>query len=142
MEARATPPSSSRPCARRRACLAQVAVAAGAIVGQAQWCDAPVVVDGAVVKGAYLTCLSVAPAAQGHGVGSALVKSGLQRLKDLGYQVASLLGDPAYYGRFGFSSALAALIEAPHRSAGEGFQALELIPGALAGAVVRADFPP
>jgi putative acetyltransferase len=122
-------------------CLAEVAVAGGAIVGHAQWCDAPLVVDGRRVKGAYLACLSAEPGRQRRGVGSRLVRSGLRRLLDRGYAAATLLGDPAYYARFGFSPELAARIEAPHRSQGRGFQACELVAGALAGTRVVGDFP-
>ncbi|MFI4974329.1 MAG: GNAT family N-acetyltransferase [Caulobacterales bacterium] len=122
-------------------CLAEVAVAGGSIVGHAQWCAAPLTVDGRGVKGAYLTCLCAEPALQKRGIGSRLVRSGLKRLVETGYEAASLLGDPAYYGRFGFSPDLAARIEAPHRSRGRGFQAIELVFGALDGEEVRADFP-
>jgi putative acetyltransferase len=122
-------------------CLSEVATNAGAIAGHAQWCLAPLIVDGRIVRGAYLTCLSVEPSLQGRGVGSHLVRRGLARLSDEGYETASLLGDPAYYGRFGFSPALAERIEAPHRSQGRGFQAIELVPGALAGTSVRSAFP-
>ena len=122
-------------------CLAEVAMVAGAVVGHAQWCGAPLTVDGQVVKGAYLTCLSVEPGFQKRGVGSRLVQSGLERLTAMGYQVATLLGDPAYYGRFGFSPGLARRIEAPHRARGDGFQAIELVAGALDGETVRGDFP-
>jgi putative acetyltransferase len=121
-------------------CLAEVAVAGG-IVGHAQWCAAPLTVDGGAVKGAYLTCLSAEPSVQGRGVGSRLVRGGLKRLAESGVEAASLLGDPAYYGRFGFSPELAARIEAPHRSRGRGFQAIELVAGALDGKTVRGDFP-
>jgi putative acetyltransferase len=122
-------------------CLAEVAVAAGGVVGHAQWCDAPIVVDGRRLKGAYLTCLSAAPALQKRGIGSQLVRSGLERLPGWGYEAASLLGDPAYYARFGFSPDLAERIEAPHRSRGQGFQAIELVAGVLRGTAVRSDFP-
>jgi len=122
-------------------CLAQVAVAGGAIVGHAQWCAAPLIVDGRAVKAAYLACLSAQPGFQKRGVASRLVRAGLGRLTDAGYEAASLLGDPAYYGRFGFSSDLAARIDAPHRSRGRGFQAVELVVGALDGKTVRAQFP-
>jgi putative acetyltransferase len=123
-------------------CLAEVAVAGGVIVGHTQWCAAPLTVDGRTVKGAYLTCLSAEPSAQRRGVGSRLVRSGLKRLAETGFEAASLLGDPAYYGRFGFSPELAVRIEAPHRSRGRGFQAIELVTGALDGKTVRGDFPP
>ncbi len=122
-------------------CLAEVAVTGGAIVGHAQWCDAPLSVDGRTVKGAYLACLSAEPALHKRGIGSRLVRSGLKRLAERGYEAASLLGDPAYYGRFGFSPDLAARIEAPHRSRGRGFQAIELVSGALDGKQVRGVFP-
>lgn len=128
--------------ARAQVCLAEVAIAGGAIVGHAQWCDAPIVVDGKRIESAYLACLSAQPALQRQGIGSALVRGGLERLRDLGYQAVTLLGDPAYYGRFGFSSDLAGRIVAPHRSRGPGFQAVELVAGALEGVTIESDFPP
>jgi putative acetyltransferase len=126
--------------AQAEVCLAEVATRAGAIVGHAQWCAAPLVVDGRMVKGAYLTCLSVEPSLHRRGIGSRLVRGGLARLLERGYAAAMLLGDPAYYGRFGFSPELAERIEAPHRSRGRGFQAIELVPDVLAGRV-RSAFP-
>jgi putative acetyltransferase len=122
-------------------CLAQVATRADGIVGHAQWCMAPLIVDRSMVKGAYLTCLSVEPSLHGRGIGSRLVRGGLARLSEAGCGAATLLGDPAYYGRFGFSPEVAERIEAPHRSRGRGFQAIELIPDVLAGTVVRSAFP-
>ena len=124
-----------------RICLAQVAVAAGAIVGHAQWCFAPIFVDERRVDGAYLSCLSVRPDLQRQDIGSRLVRDGLKCLCDRGIEAATLLGDPAFYGRFGFSSELAARIAAPHRSRGLGFQAIELHAGSLDGDRLRGDFP-
>jgi len=46
--------------------------------------------------------ISVAPARQGEGIGGRLIGEGLQRLKALGAAGCVLLGDPAYYSRFGF----------------------------------------
>lgn len=122
-------------------CLAEVAVAGGVIVGHAQWCAAPVRVDGWPVKAAYLACLSVDPERQGQGVGARLVENGLAILREQGFQAASLLGDPSYYGRFGFSSRLGQKIRGLHRQKGPGFQAVELVKGALIGATVVSDFP-
>jgi putative acetyltransferase len=38
------------------------------------------------------------------GVGSALVRAGLAQLAGIGAAGAVLVGDPAYYGRFGFAA--------------------------------------
>jgi putative acetyltransferase len=46
--------------------------------------------------------ISVLPAHQGHGVGSALMAAALAALRQQGAQGCVLLGDPGYYGRFGF----------------------------------------
>lgn len=47
--------------------------------------------------------LSVAPALQRRGIGSALVRSGLRRLGERRVAGCVVLGDPAYYARFGFA---------------------------------------
>ncbi len=46
--------------------------------------------------------ISVLPAHQGHGVGSALMQAALVALRQHGAHGCVLLGDPGYYGRFGF----------------------------------------
>jgi putative acetyltransferase len=48
--------------------------------------------------------LSVEPRFQGKGVGQALVKAGIEALKERGARGCVLFGSPAYYGRFGFSA--------------------------------------
>ena len=54
-------------------------------------------------KGWYgLGPVSVKPEFQGQGVGRALVEVGLAALRDRGAQGCVLVGDPAFYGRFGF----------------------------------------
>lgn len=51
---------------------------------------------------ALLGPLAVAPARQRRGIGGTLVRAGLARLEDEGVSLVCVLGDPAYYGRFGF----------------------------------------
>lgn len=53
---------------------------------------------------ALLGPLAVHPARQKSGVGSALVLAGLERSKQNGATMVLVLGDPEYYGRFGFSA--------------------------------------
>lgn len=51
---------------------------------------------------ALLGPLAVAPKVQRQGIGGGLVRDGLERLKAEGVPRVQVLGDPAYYGRFGF----------------------------------------
>lgn len=46
--------------------------------------------------------VSVQPKLQRQGIGQALIREGLARLKALGAQGCVLAGEPAYYNRFGF----------------------------------------
>ncbi len=52
---------------------------------------------------ALLAPLSVEPQWQRQGIGSRLVREGLERLRDQGVAFVYVLGDPAYYGRLGFA---------------------------------------
>lgn len=53
--------------------------------------------------GALLAPLGVTPLLQRQGLGSSLVRAGLERLEKRGIKQVFVLGDPAYYRRFGFS---------------------------------------
>lgn len=46
--------------------------------------------------------ISVAPARQGQGIGSKLMSQALAALRNLDASGCVVLGEPAYYGRFGF----------------------------------------
>jgi putative acetyltransferase len=52
-----------------------------------------------------LSPVSVAPAHQGRGIGSALVREALRQADELGEPFVLVLGIPAYYPRFGFELA-------------------------------------
>ncbi len=59
-------------------------------------------IEGRSERVALLAPLGVVSAWQGKGAGSALVAEGLRRVKSSGARQVHVLGDPAYYGRFGF----------------------------------------
>jgi len=48
--------------------------------------------------------VSVLPEYQRQGIGKALIREGLSRLKDLNVQGCCLVGHPEYYKRFGFKN--------------------------------------
>ncbi len=74
---------------------------------------------------AALAPLSVRPDRQNTGLGSALVTSGLTNIREYGCHGVLVLGDPAYYGRFGFDAGLAAEVACPFKGLAA-FQALAL----------------
>ena len=66
------------------------------------------------VPGLILAPVGVAPSAQGKGVGGALIRAGLERLKAEGVGLVFVLGHPAYYPRFGFTPAGTLGFRAPY----------------------------
>ncbi|PWH05447.1 GNAT family N-acetyltransferase [Brachybacterium endophyticum] len=66
--------------------------------------------------------LSVAPELQRQGVGSTLMTALIDAADERGEQLIALLGDPAYYSRFGFSPAADLGIQAPDPTWGAAFQ--------------------
>lgn len=71
-----------------------------------------------------LAPVSVLPHHQKRGIGSALIRAGLSQLAGSGCDIVFVLGDPDYYGRFGFRQAAARAFLAPW--SGEHFLALQL----------------
>ncbi|MEM9209308.1 MAG: N-acetyltransferase [Pseudomonadota bacterium] len=55
------------------------------------------------LRAALLGPLAVVPTRHGQGIGSRLVEAGLAALRQDGVALVCVLGDPAYYGRFGFA---------------------------------------
>ncbi len=82
---------------------------------------------------AGLAPLAVDAHAQTTGIGSALVRAGLRDCLSLGWQAVFLLGNPAYYSRFGFSLAAPQGFRYESEAFDGGFQMIELVPGALTG---------
>lgn len=62
----------------------------------------PVTIDGAPIGWFGLGPIAVRPDQQGRGIGQALVRAGLDRLKALGGRGVVLLGASGFYARFGF----------------------------------------
>ncbi|MCB2107674.1 MAG: N-acetyltransferase [Rhodobacteraceae bacterium] len=62
----------------------------------------PCRVSGLDVTVALLGPLAVATAWQRRGIGSRLIRAGFDELQTAGYSHVFVLGDPAYYRRFGF----------------------------------------
>ena len=57
------------------------------------------------LKGIGLAPVAVRPDVQMQGIGSQLIHEGLRLCKEKGFDFCVVLGDPNYYGRFGFQKA-------------------------------------
>lgn len=58
--------------------------------------------------------VAVLPEQQGSGIGSRLIREGLKRATNEAWQGVFVLGDPAYYQRFGFDPARAKGFSSPY----------------------------
>ena len=76
------------------------------------------------VRACALAPLAVSPQRQGQGIGAALVREGLTRLSQDGMDLVLVLGEPDYYGGFGFATDLAKRLTTPYD--GPSLQALAL----------------
>lgn len=112
------------------AVIALVAEQAGAVVGQVAF--SPVTVDGRPSAWHCLGPVAVRPDVQRAGIGSTLIGAGLRRLEGIGSAGCVLLGDPAYYRRFGFRTGTG--LTAPGYPP-EYFMVLPFLAGTPAGAV-------
>lgn len=82
--------------------LSLVATEGEEIVGHVAF--SPVTINGESGDWYGLGPVSVWPDRQRQGVGQALIREGLRRLRSLGAGGCVLLGNPAYYARFGFEN--------------------------------------
>jgi putative acetyltransferase len=89
-----------------------------------------------------LAPLAVHPDYQNQGIGSYLVRYGLNACRNLGYDAVVVLGHADYYPRFGFSPTIKKGIYAPFEVPEEAFMVIELSPGCLNNMSGVVNFPP
>jgi len=116
-------------------CYSLVALEDDAVVGHVGF--SPVSLAGAT-GGVGLAPVAVLPSHRRRGIAAQLIKAGLAACEHSGVRFVVVLGDPAYYGRFGFRPASAWKLQ-DEFGGGEAFQALEVRPSSIpeAGGLVR-----
>lgn len=84
--------------------LSLVAVAAGQVVGHVMFTRNLLDAPRRLVDVQVLSPVAVLPKRQGRGIGSALIRRGLQVMAERSVPVVFLEGDPGYYSRLGFAA--------------------------------------
>ena len=111
----------------------------GQMAGHVMFSRMTVLVDGRDVPAAALAPLAVDGRWRRMGLGERLVEAGIAAARQAGKACVVVLGDPAYYRRFGFSLHATAHLRTPY---GPGkLMGLELVPGALAGVAGEVRYP-
>ena len=86
--------------------LSLVARKEGVVVGHVAFSRLMIDTAAGPVGGVALAPVGVLPGCQDEGVGTDLIRTGLAMLAESDEQVVLVVGNPAYYDRFGFSSAV------------------------------------
>lgn len=121
--------------------LSLVAEENGQILGHILFSCVHIETENGAVYAIALAPMAVLPGTQKQGIGSKLVRHGLEECKNLGHAIVIVLGHTDYYPRFGFSASLAKSLECPFGDCGEAWMAVELIPGALQGMRGKVVYP-
>lgn len=87
--------------------LELVAEEDGALAGHILLTEQPVPGGPEGLRGLLLAPLCVRLEDRGRGLGGRLIRAGARRGTELGYNALFLVGDPEYYGRYGFENAAA-----------------------------------
>lgn len=113
--------------------LSLVAIDGDKVVGHILFSPVTVATGSSSFEAISLAPMAVLPDYQRRGIGSQLVRAGLEECRRLGHAIVVVLGHPDYYPRFGFIPAKSEGIDCEFEVSDEAWMALELREGALTG---------
>jgi putative acetyltransferase len=117
-----------------------VAEESGTLVGHIMF--SPVSLQGFTELMMGLAPMAVTPACQRQGIGSALVRAGIDRCREIGVAAIVVLGHPDFYPRFGFLPAARFGLICEYDVPAQAFMAIELGPHALRDAAGIVSYHP
>jgi putative acetyltransferase len=103
------------------------------VVGHILFSPVVIVSEGEQFPALGLAPMAVLPELQRQGIGSLLVKHGLNKCREAGHKCVIVLGHPDYYPRFGFVPASRYGIKCQFPAPDDAFMAIELEQGAFQG---------
>jgi predicted N-acetyltransferase YhbS len=121
--------------------LSLVACMGNEIVGHILFFPITIKTNDSEIISLALAPMSVIPELQGLGIGSELIKKGLEKAKKSGFNSVIVLGHDTYYPRFGFKPASEFNIKAPFDAPNNSFMALELVTNALYNLSGTVEYP-
>lgn len=114
----------------------------GRVVGHIFFSSVTIESDQVVLSGLGLAPMAVLPEFQRQGIGSELVRCGLNECRRLSTPFVIVLGHPEFYPRFGFVPAAPQGIRSEYDVPDDVFMIAELIPDALSGVRGVAKYHP
>jgi putative acetyltransferase len=121
--------------------LSLVAIKDRRVVGHILFSPVAIHTNKEIFSALALAPMAVLSAFQNQGIGSQLVRQGLQQCRNLGHRIVIVVGLPKYYPRFGFTAARVKGLEVPFPVPDEAFMVLELAPGAMNGITGMVIYP-
>lgn len=110
----------------------------GQVLGYAAF--SPVTLKGEDKQWVGLAPLAVDSSVRGQELGKQLIYEGLDTLNEFGYAAVVVVGDPAYYGRYGFEPAARHQLRCRWPGTEAAFQVYKLDENAFSGAGGQIDF--
>ena len=101
------------------------------VIGHILFSEIEILHKNQISKALSLAPMCVHPERQGQSIGTALLREGIRRCREMAYLGVFVLGHPEFYQKFGFSHKLTRAFECPY--SGPAFMALELSTGSLQG---------
>jgi putative acetyltransferase len=121
--------------------LSLVAVKGRKVVGHILFSLVSIETQGGGIPALTLAPMAVAPEYQNQGIGSDLVRRGLQECLNHGHKIVLVIGHPDYYPRFGFEPAIRRGLTLSFSVPDEAFMVIELVRDALEGIHGEVCFP-
>lgn len=122
--------------------LSLVAIKDSQVVGHILFSQIHIVTPEGNVAVLSLAPMAVLPEFQNSGIGSQLVRTGLEKCRELGHTIVVVIGYPEYYPRFGFVPARKKGLDLHFPVPDEAFMVCELVPDAMEGISGTVKYPP